>query len=338
MQFSKLLVAVLAANFSPVWSLKQQPIFNPQKTISQPLLGFGTWNLKISPENTTAAVSLAIQTGYRQIDCAAAYQNEKAVGNGIADGLEKAKLSRSDIWVTSKLWNDRHGTFDAVEAGLNQTLKDLGLEYLDLYLMHWPVGSPSKKNQLDYVKTWKSMIELPKSKVLNIGIANFSPDQLRHMISQTGVKPAVHQMELHPYLQQSSWITTHQALGISVTAYSPLGNSNPIYRNDEIFSDPDDENNSPPPLLSNKVLKSIAERRNCTTAQVALSWGMGRGTSVIPKSSHEKWIKENYRSLGCELGVRDLAELKVLGVESLTRFNNPSKGWGIKLFEGLDAA
>jgi hypothetical protein len=109
MQFINILVPFLATTISPVWSQTQQPILNPQETITQPLIGFGTWNLKDSddPENTTAAVAFAIQTGYRQIDCAAIYGNEKAIGKGIAEGLAKANLSRSDIWVTSKLWNDQ---------------------------------------------------------------------------------------------------------------------------------------------------------------------------------------------------------------------------------------
>lgn len=258
-----------------------------------------------------------------------------------------------------------HGDYGLVEAGLNQTLDDLGLDYIDLYLVHWPITSSSGKNKLDYVKvsptstfhwshpfanrfqTWKSMIDLPKNKVRKIGISNFSPEQLRHLISETGVKPAAHQMELHPYLQQSSWITTHEVLGISVTAYSPLGNSNPTYQPSCSHSSPrsfpwslfpSKNKESPPPLLKNKALAEIAERRNCSVAQVALSWGMGRGVSVIPKSSHEKWIKENFESQKCELEVVDLVQLKAVGVEDLKRFNNPSKGWGVKLFDGLDDA
>ncbi|CZR65035.1 probable aldose reductase [Phialocephala subalpina] len=329
----------------------QQPILSPQETISQPLIGFGTWNLKVSPENTTAVVSLAIETGYRQIDCAAIYGNQVAVGKGIKEGLEKVGLKREDIWVTSKLWNDHHGDYETAEAGLNQTLKDLRLDYLDLYLMHWPVGTSPNGPKLDYVDTWKSMIDLPKSKVLNIGISNFSPKQLKDIISKTGVKPAAHQMEMHPYLQQSSWLATHEALGISVTAYSPLANSNPIYdpstSSHSCHSSPSSffswlfgnkKNDPPTPLLKNPVLKEIAERRNCTTAQVALAWGIGRGTSVIPKSSHEQWIKEDYEAIDCQLGITDEAQLKALGVETVKRFSNPSKNWGVKLFEGLDGA
>lgn len=271
MRFSAPYLAVLATAISPIFSQIQQPIFSSKETISQPLIGFGTWNLKVSPENTTAVVSLAIETGYRQIDCAAIYGNQIAVGKGIKEGLEKVGLKREDIWVTSKLWNDHHGDYETAEAGLNQTLKDLGLDYLDLYLMHWPVGTSTKKPKLDYVDTWKSMIDLPKSKVLNIGVSNFSPKQLKDLISETGVKPAVHQMEMHPYLQQTSWLATHQALGISVTAYSPLANSNPIYDPSvshhcfsvsSFFSSlfaSNEKKTTPTPLLKNPVLLEIAE-------------------------------------------------------------------------------
>ena len=178
------------------------------------------------------------------------------------------------------------------------------------------------------------MIALPKSKVLNIGISNFSPSQLRELISKTGVKPFAHQMELHPYLQQSARLTAHEALGIAVTAYSPLANSNPTY---DPKDDPkDDKNSLPPPLLRNEVVRQIAEDRNCTTAQVALAWGIGRGTSVIPKSSHAQYIKEDFEALDCELEIADLAKLKLLGTEFLHRFSNPSKQWNVELFDGLE--
>ncbi|TVY88266.1 putative oxidoreductase, partial [Lachnellula willkommii] len=161
-------------------------------------------------------------------------------------------------------------------------------------------------------------------------------------------------MELHPYLQQSSWVAAHRALGISVTAYSPLGNSNPDYRHSSppsssssrfpstllrsFFSSKKEESALPPPLLQNNILKEIAERRNFTVAQVALSWNIGRGVSVIPKSSHERWIKENYESLECELGALDLVQLEEVGARYLTRFSNPSEKWGVELFGGLDDA
>jgi diketogulonate reductase-like aldo/keto reductase len=237
-----------------------------------------------------------------------------------------------------------HGDPAAIQAGLQQTLSDLGLEYLDLYLMHWPVSSNPESHE-DYVpvsipysfslaerltfsQTWKSMLTIPKTKVSHLGVCNFSPTQLKFLIAETGVKPYAHQMELHPYLQQSSWIELHNVLGISVTAYSPLGNSNPTY----------DGKKGPPALLENKVLAKIAKKRKCTPAQVALAWGMRRGTSVIPKSKHEEYIVENFEAGECVLKKGDLKKIEKLGKKYLSRFNNPSKGWGVDLFEGLDDA
>lgn len=136
-------------------------------------------------------------------------------------------------------------------------------------------------------------------------------------------------MELHPYLQQSSWIKFHKQLGISVSAYSPLGNNNPIYHNGE-------EKDYPPALLENKVLMKIAEKRNCTAAQVALAWGMSRGTSVIPKSKHEEYIQENFNAAECTLKKSDLGKIEKVGEKWTTRFNNPSGAWKVDLFEGLD--
>jgi len=172
------------------------------------------------------------------------------------------------------------------------------------------------------------MIALPKEKVLNIGISNFSPAQLTEIIAKTGVTPFAHQMELHPYLPQSTWIATHKSLGISVTAYSPLGGTNPIYH-------PGKET---PPLLKNDVLLEIAGKTHCTPAQVALAWGIKRGTSVIPKSAHEDHFVENLEALQCDLGIKDLAKIDLLAKKYLTRFSNPSKSWGVKLFEGLEDA
>ncbi|KAF2841581.1 Aldo/keto reductase [Patellaria atrata CBS 101060] len=300
---------------------------------SQPLIGFGTWNLDIFPENTTAAVSIALQAGYRQIDCAAAYGNEKAVGKGIAEGMERANLQRWQIWVTSKLWNDHHAV-GKVEEGLNQTLKDLGLDYLDLYLMHWPVGNApiTGKLRFDYIETWHAMEKLlDTGKVRNIGVSNFSRGQLHRLIKSSKVKPAVHQMELHPYLHQEKWIRMHQAHGIAVTAYSPLGNMNPTYHDDD-----SDDTESPPLLLKNPVILNIARKRSCTAAQVALAWGMSRGTSVIPKSSHEDHIRENIGATECHLQKEDFREIVEVGRKWSTRFNNPGEGWGVHLFEGLE--
>ena len=171
---------------------------------------------------------------------------------------------------------------------------------------------------------------LARGTVRFIGVSNFSPHQLYKLVKYSSIKPAVHQMELHPYLQQRHWVTFHQQHNIAVTAYSPLANSNPIYHG---RSDSDD---GPPPLLKNKVLNKIGKSRGCTVAQVALAWGMNRGTVVIPKSSHVARIKENYASKDCPLSLNDMNEIKALEKKYLKRFNNPGKGWGLDLFEGLD--
>ncbi|MCJ1308583.1 hypothetical protein MMC25_002236 [Agyrium rufum] len=309
----------------------QIPLANPASTALEiPLLGFGTWNLDKS--NVSDAVSAAIQIGYRHIDGARAYGNEIDVGKGIASGLKAAGLKRSDIWVTSKLANGDHEPAQVLPA-FERTRKDLGLEYLDLYLMHWPMSTADSDTKIDYLDTWHAMERLlATGKLRNIGVANFAPSQLATLIANSTVKPAVHQMELHPYLQQIAWIQYHAANGIHVTAYSPLANTNPT------IGTPADEN-PPPFLLKNEVMTGIAKKdgNGCkTAATVALSWGMNRGTSVIPKSSHVYRMEENFSSLGCELEYADFKSIEGLGSKYLTRFINPGKRSGLPIFEGLD--
>ncbi|KAK3700544.1 hypothetical protein LTR37_015872 [Vermiconidia calcicola] len=287
-----------------------------------PLLGFGTWNLKT---NCSEAVSWAIQTGYRHIDCAAAYGNEHEVGRGIADGLLNTDLTREDLWITSKLWNDHHDP-NKVEAAIDDSLEKLGVGYLDLYHMHWPVRSGSLgRNYIDYRDTWNAMSALVEDgKTRHIGVSNFSPNQMENLLNHTSHTPSVHQMELHPYLQQTDWIKWHEKHGIHVTAYSPFAGTNPTYQ-------PGD----PEHLLKNKVITKIADKRGCTAAQVALQWGMARGTSVIPKTSHLERATENFHSLDCVLKKKDLEKIDELG-KAHHRFNNPSKSWGLDLYEGLE--
>ncbi|CAK1364758.1 unnamed protein product [Cercospora beticola] len=289
-----------------------------------PLLGFGTWNLK--QPNTSEAVSWAIQVGYRHIDCAAAYGNEEEVGKGLADGLKKTGLKREDLWITSKLWNDHHAP-EAVQEGLDLSLQKLGLDYLDLYHMHWPVASGAGgKNQIYYLKTWESMVkQFEAGKTRHIGVSNFSPKQLTDLLNNTSTPPHVHQFETHPYLQQKEWVEWHANHNIHVTAYSPLAGTNPTYK----------EGDKPEPLLRSPVLHKIAKKRGCTPAQVALQWGMSRGTSVIPKSIHKEYIEGNFHASECVLKKKDFKKLSKLG-EYFHRYNNPSESWQVPLYEGLE--
>ncbi|EME45660.1 hypothetical protein DOTSEDRAFT_52883 [Dothistroma septosporum NZE10] len=292
-----------------------------------PRLGFGTWNLKEG--NTSEAVSYAIRTGYRHIDCAAAYGNEQEVGKGIRDGLARAGLQREDIWVTSKLWNDKHD-INQVEGALDASLHKLGLTYLDLYHMHWPVADKLfGGKEINYLDAWSGMVLLKaKGKTRHIGISNFSPKQLEDLLNHTSIPPEVHQMELHPYLQQNEWIDFHKNHSIHVTAYSPLGGTNPTYGKKGKKDDPE-------PLLKSDVIHKIAKKRDCSPAQVVLQWGLLRGTSVIPKSVHKNYIKENFKATECSLKEKDIKKIDKLG-KYHHRYNNPSESWEVPLYEGLE--
>ncbi|KAK4503079.1 hypothetical protein PRZ48_006506 [Zasmidium cellare] len=321
------LAAIVLADASPPEQIPISPIESPTEPLTLdaiPLLGFGTWNLK--EKNTSEAVSWAIQTGYRHIDAAAIYGNEVEVGKGIRDGLLRTGLQREHLWITSKLWNDKHDP-NLVESGLDASLHKLGLTYLDLYHMHWPVADTLfSGKKISYRDTWGAMIlQQQKGKTRHIGVANFSPAQLQDLLNHTSVPPAVHQFELHPYLQQNEWIEWHKNHSIHVTAYSPLAGTNPTY----------DESDGPTPLLKEKHIHKIAKKRGCTPAQVVLQWGILRGTSVIPKSIHKDYISSNFHATECELKKKDLEKVDKLGKEH-HRYNNPSKSWKVDLYQGLE--
>jgi alcohol dehydrogenase (NADP+) len=201
---------------------------------SIPALGFGTWQDKEAQE---PAVVAALQAGVRHIDTAAVYGTEPAVGSAI----KKSGVPRAEIFVTTKIWNNSHAPED-VEAALDTSLSNLGTDYVDLWLMHWPSSFASgsslfpkdsngkvKPGKSDYVETYKAMEKLYKSgKAKAIGVSNFSKAEMERLIKETNVVPAVHQLELHPYLQQSDFAEWHKSQGIHVTQYSPFGNSNEV--------------------------------------------------------------------------------------------------------------
>eukprot|EP00929_Paragymnodinium_shiwhaense_P092209 TRINITY_DN5208_c0_g1_i2.p1 TRINITY_DN5208_c0_g1~~TRINITY_DN5208_c0_g1_i2.p1 ORF type:complete len:324 (-),score=96.03 TRINITY_DN5208_c0_g1_i2:196-1167(-) len=252
-----------------------------------PACGLGTWN---SPKGEVyAAVKAALECGYRHIDCAWIYGNEDEVGQA----FKETTVDRKDYFVTGKLWNSFHHAADA-EAHCKDTLQKLGLDYLDLYLMHWPVclkkGAPLPPGPDDFEdipleETWKAMEALvEKGLVKAIGVSNFSIKKMQTILNMATVKPAVNQVEGHPYLQQPQLKEFCDAQGIVITAYSPLGSPERPARVKDL---------SDPVLMEDPTLVEIAKKEDRTPAEVLIRWAVQRGTVVIPKSVTPARIQSN---------------------------------------------
>jgi alcohol dehydrogenase (NADP+) len=277
---------------------------------NMPVIGLGTW--KSAPGEVYNAVTWALEAGYRHIDCAAIYQNEKEVGNALHDAFDKGLVKREDIFVTSKLWNNAHNR-DQVAKGLNQTLSDLQLEYLDLYLIHWPVSLkeevmfPEKgEDFLTYEDvplsvTWEGMEEIKeKGKAKHIGVSNFNQSKLKEIIKNASQNPEMNQIELHPYLPQEELVNFCKSNGIGVTAYSPLGSSDrPKARRRE-----DD-----PVLLEDETIIKLAEKHQCSPAQVLIAYAIHRDLVVIPKSANKDRIKQNLDAASVKLSAEDMESI-----------------------------
>ncbi|CDF41015.1 unnamed protein product [Chondrus crispus] len=293
---------------SPKMRIPTLPLGHPPHPPPLPSLGLGTWK---APKGVTApVVTAALRAGYRMLDCACDYGNEQEVGAGISDALSAATVTRDDIFVTSKLWNTFHKR-EHVKPALLRSLADLRLQKLDLYLMHFPIS-------LAY--TWKAMEALvDEGLVSHIGVCNFPAALLMDLLSYARIKPAVLQVEMHPYLQQVNLLELCKREGVQVTAFSPLGASSYV----ELNMDRGDR------LLDDPVLKKIAEKKGCSVAQVALRWGVQRGTSVIPKTCKVERLGQNMDVFGFELDKQEMAEIAAL--DRGTRYNDPGvfcKGMG----------
>lgn len=248
--------------------------------VSIPQLGFGVF--QVPPEDTAEVATRALLTGYRHIDTAAAYENEAAVGQAV----RAAGLDRGDIFITTKCFNDDHG-YEQAKRALRASLDRLEMSFVDLYLIHWPVPAHDR-----YMETWRAFIELrDQGLIRSIGVSNFQPAHLEHLIQETGVAPTVNQVELHPHFQQAGLRHLHAELGIVTEAWSPLAQGE---------------------VLDDLTIIEIADAHNRTPGQVVIRWHLQLGNVVIPKSVTPDRIAENFDVFSFELSDDEMDAIEAL--------------------------
>ncbi len=247
-----------------------------------PQLGFGVF--QIDPSGTAEAVERALAIGYRHIDTAEMYQNERGVG----DGIRSAGLDRDEVWITSKLNNGAHEP-DAARQAFDQTLSELGFDHVDLFLIHWPL--PTLYDG-DFVSTWKTLEEFKADgRARSIGVSNFLPEHLERLLAETDVVPAVNQIEVHPYFTNRESRDANRSHGIASEHYSPLAQGD---------------------LLEDDTLKQIASDTGKTVGQVVLRWHIQRDGIIFPKSTTPERIQENFELFDFELSDEQLAQIDAL--------------------------
>ncbi|HTZ86543.1 MAG TPA: aldo/keto reductase [Solirubrobacteraceae bacterium] len=250
----------------------------PEERIPQ--LGFGVF--LVPPKETEVAVAEALTAGYRHIDTAAAYRNE----GGVGEALRASNLPREELYITTKCWNEDQG-YEQAKRACRASLERLELSHLDLYLIHWPVPAHDR-----YVETWQAFVELQQEGLVrSIGVSNFEPEHLERVIAETGVTPAINQVELHPYFQQVGLRREHERLGVLTESWSPLG------RGLE---------------LEDPTVVQIAQAHGKTAAQAIIRWHLQLGNVVIPKSVNPARIHENIDVLDFELSAEEMESLAAL--------------------------
>lgn len=262
-----------------------------------PIVGLGTW--KSEKGEVYNAVCEAIRMGYRHIDCAPIYDNEKEVGQAIKDCIADGLVKREELWITSKLWNSNHDR-ENVLPGLQKTLEDLNIKYLDLFLIHWPVslkpGTAFPKSVNDFIapeympieETWKGMEEvLEQGLARHIGLSNFNVQKVENLLSNCNYMPEVNQVEMHPFLQQKKLVEFCNWHHIHLTAYSPLGS-----RDQKKLVKPVNE----PDLFDEPAILGISENHRVTPAQILIAWSVMRNIAVIPKSVNKERLLQNLRA------------------------------------------
>ena len=297
-----------------------------------PAVGLGLW--KIAREDTPEVVRSAIEAGYRHLDSAADYGNEAEVGEGIRLALQQGLVDRESLWVTSKLWNTYHRP-EHVRSACERTLKDLGLSELDLYLIHFPIAleyvdfatryppewladpeaeTPKMKpDAVPLADTWGAMEALVEAGLVKeIGVCNYNTGLLHDLMAYAKIKPAMLQIEAHPYLTQARLLRAATQYGITVTAFSPLGALSYLELNMAAIGES---------VLEQAVVQSAAKRLDRTPAQVVLRWGIQRGTAVIPKTSQPARLKENKALFDFELTDEEMLAISALNCDR--RFNDP---------------
>lgn len=280
-----------------------QPVVTLNNGVDIPALGFGVWqidDLKVCED----AVIKAIQTGYRMIDTASIYLNETAVGNAI----KNSGINRDELFITSKLWVQDHG-YEKAKAAFQRTLDRLQLDYLDMYLIHWPYG--------DFLGAWKALEDLyHEGKIKAIGVCNFTVEKLEELKENSMVLPVINQIELHPIFQQKELQVYDRENNIITQPWSPLGNGNAE-------------------LLNNESLKAIADKYNKTVAQVILRWHLQEGFVIIPKSVTPSRIEENFSVFDFELTEDEMNAVRSLDTGKRLFFDPKDAEWEQKMLKSV---